>query len=186
MFIQRWNYTVAFFYIWLNSWNCIENFFFSRKLLWLWLLCIPKRTIITSKCIQMDGFSLYFHHFMSQEQRTKEILCNWVSSFPVQHNHPADLLTYCYVHKVAHLLWIFIEVFLGRKRLGCRRNVCYHCYLSGAFGGVGNLTQYHFVAVCACVSASVLRMFSHSYRCVLGCASAPSFYQCNSFLLCIL
>lgn len=31
-----------------------------------------------------------------------------------------------------------------------------------------------------CVYVCVLRMFSHSYRCVLGCASAPAFYQCNS------
>lgn len=29
---------------------------------------------------------------------------------------------------------------------------------------------------CACVCVSVLRMFSHSYQCVLGCASAPAFY----------
>lgn len=78
---------------------------------------------------------------------------NWVSSFPVQLSHPADLLTYCYVHKVAHLLWIFIEVFLGRKRLGCRKNVCYHCYLSGAFGGVGNLARYHCVCACVCLYA---------------------------------
>ena len=49
------------------------------------------------------------------------------------------------------LLWIFIEVFLRRKRLGCGKNVCYHCYLSGAFGGIGNLAQYHFVGVCVCV-----------------------------------
>lgn len=98
----------------------------------------------------------------------------------MQRVHPADLLTYCYDHKVAHLLWIFIEVFLGRERLGCRKNVCYHCYLSGAFGEVaGNLVQYHFVAVCARVCVCVLRMFSHSYQCVLGCASAPAFYQCN-------
>ena len=72
-------------------------------------------------------------------------------------------------------------MFLGRKRLGCRNNVCYHCYLSGAFGGVGNLAQYHFVCLCKCVCVSVLRMFSRSYQRVLGGASAPAFYYCNSF-----
>lgn len=57
-------------------------------------------------------------------------LCNWVFCFPAQRIHQ---LTYCYVHKVAHLLWIFIEVFLRRKKiLGCWKNV-YHCYLSGTF-----------------------------------------------------
>lgn len=95
---------------------------------------------------------------------------------------------YCYVCKVAHLLWIFIEVFLQRARLGCRKNVCYHCYLSGAFGGVGNLAQYHFVNVCACtlVCVCVLRMFSHSYQCVLGCASASAFCECKLTVLCML
>lgn len=108
--------------------------------------------IISSKCIQTNGFTFYFHQCFSLEQRTLEFLCNWVSYFPVHHIHPTDLLTYCYVHKVAHLLWIFIEVFPGRKRFGCVKNVCYHCYLSGAFGGVGSLAQYHFCGyMCMCV-----------------------------------
>ena len=61
----------------------------------------------------------------------------------------------------------FIDVFLGRKALGCERDVCYRGYLRGAFEGVGNLAWYHFVCVfvyrclyvrvcvCVCVSVSV-------------------------------
>ena len=153
-----------------------EKFFPQLKTFWLWLFYIPSRTIIIFKFIQMDGFSLYFNHLGSQGQRTYEFLCNWVSCFPVQHIHPTDLLRYCYVHKVAHLYRIFIEVFLRRKRLGCRKNVCYHCYLSGAFGGVGNLAQYHFVGVFACGCVCVEDVFSLLSMC-------PWLCKCTSFRL---
>lgn len=48
-----------------------------------------------------------------------------------------------------------LKCFSGEKRLGYRKNVCYRRYLSGAFGGVGNFVQYHFVSVCVrvCVNA---------------------------------
>lgn len=41
-----------------------------------------------------------------------------------------------------------LKCFSGERRLGYRKNVCYRRYLSGAFGGVGNFVQYHFVCVC--------------------------------------
>lgn len=41
-----------------------------------------------------------------------------------------------------------------------------------------SITLWICVHVYVCVCG--LRMFSHSYRSVLGCASAPTFYQCKS------
>lgn len=64
-----------------------------------------------------------------------------------------------------------LKCFSGEKRLGYRKNVCYRRYLNGAFGGVGNFVQYHFV--CVCVSA--LRMF---FLALIDVSLAEQVLQC--------
>lgn len=52
----------------------------------------------------------------------------------------------------------------GWGRLGFGKYAFYHCYLSGAFGGIGNQIQYHSARACVCVCMC----FVSCYQCVLA------------------
>lgn len=140
----------------------------NRKLFLFGLLCIPIRTIFNLHMHSNGVNSLitfYIAFLMSKELKRSSLIGS----------HPTDCLTYCYVHNVAHLLRIFIEVFLLRKKTWLQKT-CLSLLSLWCFWRSWQLYSVSLcVCMCVCVCESALRMFSHSYRHVLGCASAPAF-----------